>query len=95
MSINRVTAKPIAEGFLAGAAALIVAIMWMIYSDFHPIVIFPLYLMALFCLSLSILWLLSKKKSVKEWLSIHSSRILILCLIEIALITVFFLFLYW
>jgi hypothetical protein len=67
--------KPITEGYLAGGAALIVAILWLVFDAFHPLIIFTLYVIALFCLSLSTLWLLSKEKTIKEWFSGQPARL--------------------
>ena len=86
MEIN----KPVAEGYLAGTGALIVTILWIFYSPFHPLIIFSLFLIALFCLSLSTLWQLSKGKNLMEWLKDRPMRYFILGFIEAALIVVFF-----
>ena len=66
MSTTKLKDKSITEGYLAGGAALIVAVLWTVFDAFHPLIILPLYLMAIFCLSLSTFWLLSEKKTKKE-----------------------------
>jgi hypothetical protein len=69
MSTTQSREKPITEGYLAGGAALIVAILWLVLDAYHPVIIFTLYAIALFCLSISTLWLLSKEKTIKEWIT--------------------------
>jgi hypothetical protein len=94
MSTSRRRDKPVTEGFLAGGASLIVTILWMLYSSFHAMAIFALFLISLFCLSLSTLWLLSKEKTIKEWFKSQPLHYLIVVLIELALFAVFFLTLF-
>ena len=91
MSTTRSSDKSITEGYLAGIGALLVTILWIIYAPFHQMIIFALYLVALFCLSLSTLWALSKEKTIREWFLNQRSRYLIVGGIEVALIAVFFL----
>ena len=91
MPTSRLRDNSITEGYLAGIAALLVTILWMIYAPFHQMVVFTLYLIALFCLSLSTLWVLAKEKTIKEWFLNQTSRYLIVGVIEVALIVVFFL----
>jgi NADH:ubiquinone oxidoreductase subunit 6 (subunit J) len=75
MSPTQSREKPITEGYLAGGAALIVAILWLVLDAFNPVIIFTLYVIAIFCLSISTLWLLSKEKTIKEWLSGQPARL--------------------
>lgn len=91
MSTTRFNDKSITEGYIAGLAALIVSILWMFYAPFHLMIIFVPFLIGLFCLSLSTLWVLSKEKSIKEWFSNQPFRYLIVGFIEVALIIGFFL----
>ena len=91
MSKLRSRENPIAEGFLAGIATLLVTIAWIAHAPFHQMIVFALYLVALFCLSLSTLWVLSREKTIKEWFLHQTSRYLIVFIIEIALMIVFFL----
>lgn len=91
MSTSRWKDKPVTEGYLTGGASLIVTILWMLYSSFYTMVIFTLFLISLFCLSLSTLWLLSKEKTIKEWFTSQPLRYVIVVLIELALFAVFFL----
>jgi len=94
MPTIRLRDKPTTEGFLAGGSALMVTILWMVYSPFHPLVIFALFLVALFCLSLNTLWLLSKEATIKEWFISQPLRYLIVGVVEVALIVAFFFSLY-
>ena len=94
MPTIRLRDKLITEGYLAGGSALIVTILWMVYSTFHPLVIFALFLVALFCLSLTTLWLLSKEATIKEWFKSQPLRYLIVGVVEVALIVAFFFSLY-
>jgi hypothetical protein len=68
--------KLITKGYLAGGSALIVIVLWMVYSLFHPLEIFALFLVALFCLSLTTLWLLSKEATIIEWFKSQPLRFL-------------------
>ena len=91
MSTTRYNDKSITEGYVAGIAALIVSILWMFNAPFHSMIIFLPFLIALFCLSLSTLWVLSEEKLIKEWFSTQPFRYLIVGFIELALIVGFFL----
>ena len=86
--------KSITEGYLAGGSALIVTILWMVYSPILPLIIFALFLIALACLSISTLWLLSKEATIKKWFISHPVRYLIVGAIEVAFIVVFLINLY-
>lgn len=66
MSTTRLKDKSITEGYLAGSAALLIAILWTVFDAFHPLLILPLYLIALFCFFLSTRWLIAKKKAKKN-----------------------------
>ena len=90
MPTNQFNDKSIFEGYLTGGASLIVTILWIIYSPFHPLVIFALFLISLFCLSLSTLWLLSKEKTIKEWFRNQTSRYFIVGSLEFTMIVGFF-----
>jgi len=68
-TVTRSHEKPITEGYLAGGGALLVAILWILFDAFHPMIILALYLVAIICLSIATLWLLSKEKTIKEWYS--------------------------
>ena len=94
MSTSRWRDKPVTEGYLAGGASSIVTILWMLYSSLHTMVIFTLFLISLFCLSLSTLWLLSKEKTVKEWFKSQPLRYVTVVLIELTLLVVFLLTLF-
>jgi hypothetical protein len=61
--------QPITEGYLAGGAALMVAVLWLVFDVFHPLMILALYTISFFCLSITTLWLLSKDKTIKDWFS--------------------------
>ena len=91
MSTTRYNDKSITEGYVAGIAALIVSILWMFNAPCHPMIIFVPFLIALFCLSLSTLWVFSKEKSIKEWFTSQPFRYFIVGGIEVALIVGFFL----
>ena len=58
---------PITEGLLAGGAALMLAILWLVFDAFHPLIIFVLYAISFVCLSITTLWLLSNDKTIKEF----------------------------
>lgn len=66
MSTTRLKDKSITEGYLAGGAALIVAVLWTVFDAFHPLIILPLYIIAIFCLFLSTRWLITKEKAKKN-----------------------------
>ena len=91
MSTPQSKDKPVSEGYLVGVAALLVTILWMFFAPFHPMIIFTLYLIALFCLSLSTLWILAKEKTIKEWFFDQTARFLTVGVIEVALMVIFFL----
>ena len=90
-SERRAKDRPISEGYLAGGAALTVTILWLFFSTLHPLIIFTLYVIALFCLSLSTLWLFSKEKTIKEWLTARPMRSYIVVIIEVFFIVIFLL----
>ena len=92
MSTTQSKDKPVTEGYLVGIATLLVTILWMFYAPFHPMIIFTLYLIALFCLSLSTLWVLAKEKTIEEWFLNQTARSLTVGVIEATLIVIFFLF---
>ena len=94
MTTTRINDKSITEGYLAGGAALIVTILWMVYSPFHPLIIFILFLVSQVCLSLSMLWLLSKEMTIIEWLKVRPLRYLIAGLLEVIIVIAFFTALY-
>lgn len=84
------SAKPITEGYLAGLATLIVTFLWIDDAPFSPWIILPLYLIGLICLTISTLWILSKERPIKEWVSQRPSRYFSIGLLMIILIVVFF-----
>jgi hypothetical protein len=88
--VNYSNDKSISEGYLAGGASLMVTILWMAFAPFHPLAIFTLFAISLFCFTLSTLWVLSKEKTIKEWFAVHYSRSIFVVMIEIVLIIVFF-----
>ena len=90
MTTTRVNDKAITEGYLAGGSALLVTILWIVYSPLHPLIIFILFLVSLFCFSLSTLWLLAKEMTIKEWFKVRSLRYLIVGLLEVILVIAFF-----
>lgn len=94
MSQTKTNDKAITEGYLAGGAALIVTILWVIYAPFHPLVIFIPFLISLVCLSLSTLWLLSHEKTIREWFISQPIRYIIVGIIEVIFIALYFTALY-
>ena len=66
MSTSKLKDKSITEGYLAGGAALLVAVLWTVFDAFHPLIILPLYIIAIFCLFLSTRWLIAKEKDKKN-----------------------------
>ena len=94
MTTTRLNDKAITEGYLAGGAALLVTISWIVYSPLHPLIIFILFLLSLFCFSLSTLWLLAKEMTIKEWFTDRPLRYLNVCLLEVILVIAFLTALY-
>lgn len=94
MSTTRRNDKSITEGYLAGGAALLVTILWIIYAPFHPLIIFIVFLISLVCLSISTLWILAKENKIKEWINFRPIRYLIVGVLEVILIIAFFAALY-
>ena len=94
MTTTRTNDKSITEGYIAGGAALLVTILWMVYSPFHPLIIFILFLVSLFCFSLSTLWLLAKEMTILDWFKVRPLRYLIVGLLEVILAIAFFTALY-
>ena len=94
MTTTRTNDKSITEGYLAGGAALLVTILWVVYSPLHPLIIFILFLVSLFCFSLSTLWLLAKEMTIKEWFTGRPLRYLIVGLFEVILVIAFLTALY-
>ena len=86
---KHITDKPITEGYLAGGAALAVTVLWLLFAEIHPVFTFLLYVTALFCASLSTLWLFSREKTIREWVSAHSLRLYTIAVIEILLLAAF------
>ena len=86
--------KSVTDGYLAGGSALIITILWMVYSPFHPLVIFAPFLVALFCLSMTTLWLLSEEVTLKEWFNHRPLRYLVVGAVELALMVAFFFSIY-
>lgn len=71
--------RPIMEGVLAGGASMIVALIWWTISPFHPLVIYLLYLIALFFMLLSTFWWLAKENALKEWfLNLNKEKLIII-----------------
>lgn len=74
------------EGFLAGGASLVVALIWWAISPFHPLVIYLLYLIALFFILLSTFWWLAKESALKEWfVDLNKERLIIIYILTLAL----------
>lgn len=77
------------EALITGISALLVTVLWVAYSPFHPLIILALYLVALVCLSLAVLWYLSEGHSLKAWFVKHPIRFFIVGFIEVFLIVGF------
>lgn len=92
MSVARFNDKPVAEGYIAGISSLIVALVWAMYSPFDFLVIFPIFMVALFCISISTIWTISGEETVSQWIGGHYSRITILVFVEFILIVLFYIF---
>ena len=81
--------RPIVEGFIAGGGALFLSILWMVFAALHPLMILLLYLAALYCLSISTIWLLAQGNSLRSWFTKKPTRFFIVGFVEVLLIVGF------
>lgn len=95
MSQSKTNDKAITEGYLAGGAALIVTILWMVYAPFHSLVIFIPFVTSLACITLSTLRLVSNEITIREWFISQPIRYIIVGIIEVIFIVLYFAALYF
>lgn len=58
------TDRPIYTALISGVACLIVAVLWIVLSDFSPFIILPFYLGGLLLIAASIMWPMAGNKSL-------------------------------